>query len=595
MRMCIALALVAGCAHAPARPPLPAQLAAEATAGVTDPALRDLLARHWDALLREEPLFATSLGDHRFDAAMPDFSPAGYARPRAARDRFLDEARALPAERLGADDRTTLELFVAGLRLQHDVDQACATETWTVSVEEGNPLRDWAEQLSTHVVRTRADADNLLARLGKLAGAMDDQIANLRLGAARGRYASAAGVDRVLEMVDGELARPARDWGWVKTASTSHEGWTPAEEERFTGELAAVVDAKLRPALVRWRRHVADEIRPHARTAEGIGSLPGGDRCYAALIAYHTTLPRTPAELHALGEKEIARIDAAIEALGARLFGTRERPAILARLRTDPKLYFSSAAEVEDHARRALAAAKAKIPQFFGILPKADCVVEVIPEYEAPYTTIAYYARANADGSLPGRYMINSFAPTTRPRYEASVLAYHESIPGHHLQIAIAQERAAIPAFRRNGSFTAFVVGWGLYSEHLAGEMDLYDSDLDRMGQLSYQAWRAARLVVDTGIHAMGWTREQAVQYMLAHSALAENNIRNEVDRYIGRPAQALAYKVGELTILRLRDEARAALGARFDIKAFHDVVLGAGAVTLDVLERRVHAAFRTP
>src|SRR5262249_55189401 len=169
------------------------------------------------------------------------------------------------------------------------------------------------------------------------------------------------------------------------------------------------------------------------------------------------------------------------------------------------------------------------------------------------------------------------------------------SIPGHHLQISIAQERSAIPAFRRHGNFTAFVEGWGLYAEHLAGEMDLYDSDLDRMGQLSYQAWRAARLVVDTGIHAMGWTREQAVQSMLAPSALAENNIRNEVDRYIGRPGQALAYKAGELTILRLRDEARAALGARFDIKAFHDVVLGAGPVTLEVLERRVRDAIRKP
>jgi uncharacterized protein (DUF885 family) len=208
-----------------------------------------------------------------------------------------------------------------------------------------------------------------------------------------------------------------------------------------------------------------------------------------------------------------------------------------------------------------------------------------VPDYEAPYTTIAYYREPNPDGSKPGEYFINTTQPTTRPRYEAEALAFHESIPGHHLQIAIAQELPEMPAFRKYGGVTAYVEGWGLYTERLADEMGLYSSDLERMGMLSYDAWRASRLVVDTGMHAKGWSRAQAVSFMLEHTALAENNIRNEVDRYIGWPGQALAYKVGQLTILRLRAAARAKLGAAFDLKAFHDTLLGAGPVTLPVLE----------
>ncbi len=225
-----------------------------------------------------------------------------------------------------------------------------------------------------------------------------------------------------------------------------------------------------------------------------------------------------------------------------------------------------------------------------GTRPRAACEVQAMPAYEAPYSTTAYYREANADGSLPGIYFVNTFAPTTRVRYDAEVLAFHESVPGHHLQIAIAQGRPRLPAFRRFLSFGAFSEGWALYAERLADELGLYSSDLDRLGMLSFDGWRAARLVVDTGIHTMGWTRAQAEAYLLAHTALAENNVRNEVDRYIGDPAQALAYKVGQRAILELRREAEARMGRRFTRKGFHDAVLDGGAVTLEVLRERVRA-----
>ena len=230
------------------------------------------------------------------------------------------------------------------------------------------------------------------------------------------------------------------------------------------------------------------------------------------------------------------------------------------------------------------------MPRFFGTLPKASCIVRPIPEYEAPFSTIAYYQGPNPDGSKPGEYFINTYAPETRPRAEARVLAYHESIPGHHLQIAIAQELDELPAFRRHMGITAYVEGWALYTERLAEEMGLYADDLDRLGVLSFDAWRASRLVVDTGIHALGWTRERAEQFLAENTPLALNNIENEVDRYINWPGQALAYKLGQLEIRALRAQAKEALGEDFSIQSFHDVVLEAGAVSLGVLRQQVEA-----
>jgi uncharacterized protein (DUF885 family) len=342
--------------------------------------------------------------------------------------------------------------------------------------------------------------------------------------------------------------------------------------------------------MARYRAFLAEHVLLAARdeAAAGLTGLPDGAACYAARIAHHTGLPLGADELHQLGIDEIARINDEMRVLGERMFGTRDLAAIVARLREDPSLYFDSADEMLAEARQGLEAARQAMADWFGILPEADCVVVPIPDYEAPFTTIAYYRQPHADGSKPGEYFLNTYKPETRPRFEMRVLTYHEAIPGHHLQIAISQERNELPAFRRHGGSTAFSEGWALYTERLSDEMELYGGDLDRMGMLSYDAWRAARLVVDTGIHAKGWTREQAERYMLEHTALAEANIRNEVDRYIVWPGQALAYKVGQLEILRLRAKARAALGDRFDIKAFHDAVLENGAVTLPVLADQI-------
>jgi uncharacterized protein (DUF885 family) len=326
------------------------------------------------------------------------------------------------------------------------------------------------------------------------------------------------------------------------------------------------------------------------RDREGLAGLPDGDACYRASILNHVGLQISPADLHSLGLREIARTDAKIAALGRKALGTPDLAATIARLRTDPALYFRSREEIVEAAQRALDRAKAAQGRFFSVVPKADCVMREIPSYEAPYSTIAYYRRPHYDGSKPGEYFVNTFRPETRPRYELEALTWHESIPGHHLQIALAQELEVMPAFRKLDGSTAFIEGWALYTERLAEEMGLYTADLDRLGAASYDAWRASRLVVDTGLHALGWTRAQAEAFMREHTALTEVNISNEVDRYIGWPGQALAYKVGQLEILELRGEAETALGAKFDLRGFHNAVLGAGAVTLPVLGTRVRA-----
>ena len=359
-----------------------------------------------------------------------------------------------------------------------------------------------------------------------------------------------------------------------------------AQAPEIRDQLLEVIGQEIRPAFERYRAVIVDEIAPSARPDDrpGLGHIPGGAEAYRLLTRAYTSLDIVPEDVHAIGLEEIRRIDAEFVELGARLLGTSGLAETLRALREDPALHFTTREEIEATARAALERANAAIGDWFGRLPKAPCEVVVMPAHEEKHSTIAYYRDPAADGSRPGQYYLNTYAPETRPRYEAETLAFHESVPGHHLQLAIMQEVAELPAFRRYNGSTAYIEGWGLYTERLSEEMGLLSSEIDRFGVLSFDAWRASRLVVDTGMHALGWTRQQAIDFMVEHTALGENNIANEVDRYISYAGQALAYKLGQLEILRLRSEARERQGDRFDIKRFHDAVLEQGALPLPVL-----------
>jgi uncharacterized protein (DUF885 family) len=562
----------------------------QAAAGVEDAGLAQLLRDHWEFSLARSPMWATTLGDHRFDDRLDDNSAEAIAAERAQVRQLLARARAVPADSLARADHITRELLIGSLE-SRVATEVCEAHLWNVSARN-NPIAQMNVLPQMHVVKTPADGRNLVARYRQIPRMVDNDLGHLRVGASRGLLANAESVRRTVEMIDGQLAAPLDKWPLVEPASAPHVDWSEQDRTELAGALRQVLEAEVRPAFVRYRAVLAEEILPRARGPEkvGVGHLPIGQACYQARIVDHTGLKLGAEELHQLGQTEIARINREMVELGRSLFGSAggQLPALVAKLRGDKELYFRDAGEIQQAAAAALAAAKSRMPEFFGRLPKADCVVVPIPDYEAPFTTIAYYREPHFDGSKPGEYFINIYKPEVRPRFEMQVLTFHESIPGHHLQIALGQEQPKLPAFRRFVGSTAFVEGWALYTERLAGEMKLYSGDLDRMGMLSYDAWRASRLVVDTGLHAMGWTRERAEQFMREHTALTEENIRNEVDRYISGPAQALAYKVGQLEIVRLRREAEESLGAAFDLRRFHDVVLENGAVTLPVLAAEV-------
>lgn len=559
-----------------------------AAAGVADAGLAALLRDHWQWRMEQSPTFATRLGDHRYDDRLHDPSDAAERARGGARRAFLARAEGIAPATLSEADATTLALFAELLRAEVD-EEVCQTHLWNLSAMS-NPLTSVSYLPRLVTVETPAQGAALVSRYRAASAHVDAHVDNLRLGLSRGLVANAETTRRVIAMVREQLDEPDARWPLMAPSEEPHPGWSDAEREVYRRDLAAAVSAGVRPALARFAAFLETEVLPAARPDDrvGLGALPLGEACYPARVRYHTGLDLGVEAIHRRGHEEMARINDEMRRLGAALFETEDLPAILARLRGDRALYFDTEEAVEEKARAALAAARARMPDFFGVLPRADCVVVRVPDYEAPFTTIAYYRPPHADGSKPGEYFVNTTEPTTRPRYEAEVLAYHEAIPGHHLQIAIAQELEAMPAFRLHLGLTAYVEGWALYTERLADEMGLYGGDLDRMGMLSYDAWRAARLVVDTGLHAMGWSREQAVQYMLEHTALAENNIRNEVDRYVSWPGQALAYKLGQLEIQRLRASAEEALGDRFDVRGFHDAVLSGGAVSLPVLEGQV-------
>ena len=580
LRVLLATAvLAAGCTAEPDE--RPTDRGSEAT---VSEALVQLAERYWEWNLETSPTSATHIGDRRYDDRLADISSAARERRYADVERFLSELRELNPEALTGQDHITY--LALEEELQDRLDRrVCRLAEWRVDHRNG-PQVSLHNLADIQRVEDPSDGEKMVRRWRAMGPYVDAYIQNLRSGLADGLVSNRVTVEYTIEQLRKQLAQPTTDWPLATPADQKREGWSEDEEDAFRNELMAAIEERVRPSFERLATFLQDEVLPAARTGDRVGlvGLPLGEECYQVLRRSYTTLDLTAEEIHEIGLQENERIRAEMGVLGQRVFGTSDVGEVQRRLRTDANLHFSTAEEVKSKAEEATARALEAIPSWFGRLPKAPIVVEEIPSYEAPFTTIAYYRRPAADGSRPGTYFINTYAPETRPRYDAEVLAYHEGIPGHHLQLAIAQELTGIPDFRRFQGATAFVEGWALYTERLSDEMGLYSGDLDRLGVLSFDAWRASRLVVDTGIHAFGWTRQQAIDYMLENTLLAENNVYNEVDRYISWPGQALAYKLGQLEILRLRDQAKEVLGPAFQVQTFHDRVLENGAVSLAVL-----------
>ena len=554
------------------------------SAGPASTELARLADEAWDGALAANPIGATSIGDRRFDDRVADISPGTVAAEGRRLADLLERIHAVDPDDLDARDAVTREALLAFVGMDLDVHEADLGR-WAVDPLEG-PQVLFLNVASFQPLETPDDGDRLLARWGAMGGFIEQRVADVRRSAADGMVSPAAPLRKVVDELDALLRDAAGSAPLLGPASAARPAWSSAERARFDTALAAIVGERVLPAFTEYRRVLVDEIMPRARPDDrpGLSFVPGGPEAYARLIRAHTSLAHRPEEIHRIGLAEIERIDAELETLAGRILGTRTRAQAVERLRGDPSLQFTTREEVLAAARTALARAQAAIPDWFGIVPSARCEVVEMEAHESKHSTIGYYLQPAEDGSRPGRYYLNTSAPTTRPRYEAEALAFHESVPGHHLQLAIGQELRGLPAFRRHAGTTAYFEGWGLYAERLSDEMGLYGSDLDRIGIASFDGWRASRLVVDTGIHALGWSRDRAIAFMLDHTALAPDNIANEVDRYITWPGQALAYKLGQLELLRLRAAARERLGASFDIRAFHDAVLSQGALPLTTL-----------
>ncbi|HRW37291.1 MAG: DUF885 domain-containing protein [Acidimicrobiales bacterium] len=549
-------------------------------------ALRDLTDRYWEARLEASPLFATFLGDHRFDDQVDDLSEAGDAERRASWAGFLAEAEALGDEGLDETDRVSRRLLV------EELGDAIATIDARLVELASDQMQGIHAELLTIAGQLRAaepeHAAMAVARVRRLGDALDQAADRYRAGLAAGRTPARTCIDRSINQVDGYLRSPLDADPFAALAGP--EGWDG--EAAWREELRAAVADDLRPAFARYRDVLADELAPASRPDDrpGLCWIDGGEELYRQLIHLHTGLDLSPQELHDIGMEEVTEdLPPQYRVLGQRAFGTHDLGEIFEHLLSDADLRYRDADELLAHATACLDDASAAIGDWFGILPEAPCVLTPVPDFLAADAPAAYYTPPAPDGSRPGEYHVNLHDATGRGRAETASIAFHEAIPGHHLQLAIASERTDLPAFRRlSWGHTAYVEGWALYAERLAEEMHLYRTDVDRLGMLASDSWRACRLVVDTGLHALGWTRQQAIDFMVDHAPVSREEIETEIDRYIGMPGQALAYKVGQREILRLRAEAEARLGTAFSLPGFHDVVLGAATVSLAVLGERV-------
>ncbi|MEX0796236.1 MAG: DUF885 domain-containing protein [Acidimicrobiia bacterium] len=540
--------------------------------------LNDLANEYYEWSLRTHPIEATMRGVHDHDAELDEFSreaednQISYLRSVAGRAEGIDD------DGLSASDRVTRDVLIFETGTEAD-----ATETRMAELAV-DPAFGFQAVIAVFVpqlpIETRQQADDFIARFSQLPRAVAEMNDRLAEGLANGRTPMTSAAEKTVAQLDDMLASPV-DQSPFMAAQRPPD----LDEGEWRSRLADLVRDHIRPALGAYRDMIADQVQPAGRSDEqpGLSWLPDGEASYAAHITRHTSLPMSAGAIHDIGLQQVERLDDEYRELGAAVLGTSDLTEIYARLRDDPDLHFESGPEVVEYSENAMAKAKAAMGDWFGRLPKADCVVS-----ETPVGPLAFYLPPAPDGSRPGTFFINTARPSNWGRFEIEAMAYHESIPGHHLHLAISQELEGIPEFRKYALITVCAEGWGLYAERLADEMGLYTGQLERIGMLSNDSMRSVRLVVDTAIHAMGWSRQKAIDYFLANSPMSLGAIENEVDRYIGNPGQALAYMLGRLEIMRMRSEAKDALGDRFDIKGFHDTVLGSGLVPMPTLDRMV-------
>ncbi len=582
---CLLAAAVAFPQTLPLQQP-PAPLSSSTTAQ-REKALNDVFAEYWEQQLKDSPEFASSLGDKRYDDQLSDYSIAGYNAQLQHGRVFLERLGAIDTAGLPEQEQLSKDVLVRNLV---DDQEEARFKPWEMPVTQFRGLHLELPRLVPQLsFDTADDYDHYVTRLGKIPTAFAQITDNMMTGIDDNRVPPKYLLEKALVQVNTLAQQKPEDSPFALPLKKFPASISQAQQAEIRQQVLKAITTQVLPAYARFGRFLSAQYIPHGRTEPGIWSLPDGDAYYKFLVRRSTTTDLTPDAIHRIGEEQVAEDEAQMLVIAKKL-GFADLKALRASIPNNPKLHPASPEALIAVYRGYLDGMKPKLPQLFGRLPKAPLDVQQVPDYMAKNQAPAYYEEGTPDGKRPGIFFVNTYDYAHRSLTMAETTAYHEGLPGHHLQIAIAQELTGIPQFRKYNYYTAYTEGWGLYAERLGKDVGFYTDPYSDYGRLEGDIWRAIRLVVDTGVHSEHWNRQQMVDYFHAHSSIAEPDVQAEVDRYIAIPSQALGYKIGQLKFLELRDKAQKALGAKFDIRGFHDTILDSGALPLDVVEQQVDA-----
>jgi uncharacterized protein (DUF885 family) len=545
--------------------------------------LHDLFKEDWEWTLNDSPEWGTYIGDYRFNDRLTDLSPEAIEGRKAHDKEVLARIERIDRSKLMGQDTISYDLFLLNARLANERDQF-PIERMPVSQMEG-PQLGFPQLVDAMPFRNTKDYENYLGRLAAFPRYLIQITDLMKHGIETGWVAPAVPLRSIPEQISGQIAKNPL----LRRFEHFPADVSEPERARLKAAGEQIIRGQIVPELRKFQSFIADVYLPAARKDIAASSLPGGMDYYRYAVRYQTTTDLSPEQIHEIGLSEVSRIRDEMSGVVGKVGFQGSFADFLKSLRSDPKFYYTRTEDLITGYRDLAKRVDAELPKFFAELPRNSYGIREIPEYEAPAQTTAYYIPGATDGSRAGVYAVNTYRLETRPKYEMEALTLHESVPGHHLQISRAQELKGLPDFRRNGFYTAYVEGWALYAESLGSEMGFYADPYSKFGQLTYEMWRACRLVVDTGMHAMGWSREKAIDFMLRNTAKTENDVIVEIDRYIVWPGQALSYKLGELKIKELRTRAKQQLGDKFDLRRFHNAIIDDGALPLSVLDSRIN------
>jgi uncharacterized protein (DUF885 family) len=546
-----------------------------------------LLDEEWQYELRSDPEMATTVGETRYNDRLTDRSPQFQRSDVDAKRNFLARFEAVDAAGFPQQDALSRDLMIRNLR--QEIERA-QFKPWEMPVNQmAGPYLEFLDLVTLTPFNDLRDYENYLSRLHQIPKALDQTIANMRQGMQDHLMPPRYLLEKVTVQSQEIAAQSGEASPFAKPLAKFPLGVSAADQQRLRSAALAAINTEILPAYKRFAGFVRDDYAPHGRSEPGVWALPDGAARYHFEIRRLTTTDFTPEQIHQLGLKQIAETEAQMLVLAHKL-GFNDLASLNDHVKKDRGLYATSGEQVLDLYTKYARQMEAQLPKLFGRLPKNKLVVIPMDPFRSRNAVPADYTAGAQDGSRPGRINVNEWDPEHRLTLNIEAIAYHEGVPGHHLQISIGQELQGLPDFRKNGDYTAFIEGWALYSERLGKEIGFYQDAYSDYGRLENEMWRAIRLVVDTGVHEKHWSREQMVDYFHRYTAMDEPNVQTEVDRYIAWPGQALAYKLGQLEILRLREEARQKLGDKFDLRAFHDEVVGSGPLPLDVLHSQVES-----